>query len=280
MSNIQYDLFSSDVLSDKVQLLYVASAQFGPDWHSKVHTHNCTELIFCQHGIGTFHAGEKTQALGSDDLVIINAYVEHTESSFETNPLEYIVLGISGIDFLFEDINKGYTVFNYRSTREEINFYLREFIFEIQHKSEQWATVCQNLLNALLIKLTRYTNISLRSAPFMRNNKECFIVHQYIDNHYAENITLDYLAEYAHLNKYYLVHAFTKEYGISPINYLISRRIFESKYLLGHTNHSLSHIAHILGFSSPSYFSQSFRRIEQQSPMDYRKAQRNIINKD
>ncbi len=58
------------------------------------------------------------------------------------------------------------------------------------------------------------------------------------------------------MNKYYLVHSFSKEYGVSPINYLIGRRIEESRYLLADTNHSLSQISHMLGFSSPSYFSR------------------------
>ena len=67
------------------------------------------------------------------------------------------------------------------------------------------------------------------------------------------------------------MHTFSREFGISPINYLISRRIAESKHLLGETDHSLSQIAHMLGFSSPSYFSQSFRKLEGISPMEYRK---------
>ena len=71
-----------------------------------------------------------------------------------------------------------------------------------------------------------------------------------------------------------MVHAFSREYGISPINYLISRRIQESRYLLSTTDHSLSQIAHMLGFSSPSYFSQSFRKLSGMSPMEYRKQQR------
>lgn len=68
-----------------------------------------------------------------------------------------------------------------------------------------------------------------------------------------------------------MVHAFSREYGVSPINYLISRRIQESRYLLSDTDHSLSQISHMLGFSSPSYFSQSFRKLEGMSPMEYRK---------
>ncbi|MFR5782640.1 MAG: helix-turn-helix transcriptional regulator [Oscillospiraceae bacterium] len=82
------------------------------------------------------------------------------------------------------------------------------------------------------------------------------------------------LSELVHVNKYYMVHSFTKEYGISPINYLISRRIEESKYLLSDTDHSLSQISHMLGFSSPSYFSQSFRRLEGMSPMEFRRSSR------
>ena len=53
--------------------------------------------------------------------------------------------------------------------------------------------------------------------------------------------------------------------------YLHSRRIQESRFLLSETDHSLSQIARILGFSSLSYFSQSFRRLEGVSPMEYRK---------
>ena len=90
----------------------------------------------------------------------------------------------------------------------------------------------------------------------------------------SSNNSLDMLSELVHVNKYYMVHSFTKEYGISPINYLISRRIEESKYLLSDTDHSLSQISHMLGFSSPSYFSQSFRRLEGMSPMEFRRSSR------
>ncbi len=94
---------------------------------------------------------------------------------------------------------------------------------------------------------------------------------RYIDSHFKENIRLEQLASITHINKYHMVHSFSKEYGISPINYLISRRIEESRCLLSDTDHTLSEISHMLGFSSPSYFSQSFRRIENLSPMEYRK---------
>ena len=91
------------------------------------------------------------------------------------------------------------------------------------------------------------------------------------ENHFKESLTLDDLAAVAHVSKYYLAHAFSREYGTSPINYLLSCRIQESLYLLAETRMSLSQIAGMLGFSSPSYFSQSFRRIQGMSPLAYRK---------
>jgi AraC-like DNA-binding protein len=72
------------------------------------------------------------------------------------------------------------------------------------------------------------------------------------------------------MNKYYLSHAFKREYGVSPINYMITRRIEESKYLLAETDLSMSQIAQLLGFSSLSYFSQVFRKTQGISPMEYR----------
>ena len=88
------------------------------------------------------------------------------------------------------------------------------------------------------------------------------------------HLTLEQLAEEAHMNKYYLSHAFKREYGVSPIHYMIGRRIEESKYLLAETDLSMSQIAQLLGFSSLSYFSQVFRRTQSLSPMEYRQSSR------
>ena len=76
------------------------------------------------------------------------------------------------------------------------------------------------------------------------------------------------------MNKYHLSHTFQREYGISPISYLITRRIREGRHMLENTSYSLSQIAQSIGFSSPSYFSQSFRKAAGMSPAEYRKRAR------
>ena len=132
--------------------------------------------------------------------------------------------------------------------------------------------VCRCLLEVVLIQLGRQQDLSFSGeAPGPRASKECEFIRRYIDNHFKEDLTLDHLAKLAHLNKYYLSHSFRREFGTSPINYLISRRVDESRFLLQKTDPPLSLIAEILGFSSLSYFSQCFRRVEGISPTEYRK---------
>ena len=79
-------------------------------------------------------------------------------------------------------------------------------------------------------------------------------------NYFKEDITLQTLSDLTYLNKYYLVHAFKNYKGVSPINYLIEKRISEAKHLLGTTNFPIAKIASVVGFSSQSYFSQVFRK--------------------
>ncbi len=87
-------------------------------------------------------------------------------------------------------------------------------------------------------------------------------------------ITLDLLARQAHQNKYYVAHTFKEAFGISPIKYLMERRVEESKYLLEETDYSIGQIASITGFSSASHFCQAFRRITGTTAIDYRKKMR------
>ena len=150
----------------------------------------------------------------------------------------------------------------------------------LQESSESLAgheAACQHLLEVLLIRLGRQQAMSLSGeapGPGPRASQECEFIRRYIDNHFKEDLTLDHLAKLAHLNKYYLSHSFRREFGTSPINYLISRRVDESRFLLRRTDYSLSLIAEILGFSSLSYFSQCFHRVEGISPTEYRKQNR------
>lgn len=206
-------------------------------------------------------------------LVVVNPNVIHTEVSFESHPLEYIVLGIEGLEFTISDAAEGsFCIYTFKEDNDVL-VCMRKILREMQNRESSFQILCQAYMDIIVVQLMR--NASVSAVPIhsrLPANRQCATVKRYIDHHYKENITLDQLAEKVSITKYYMVHAFKREYGVSPINYIINCRIKEGKRLLAETDLSLSQIAAILGFSSSSYFSQTFRNAEGTSPTEYRKA--------
>lgn len=275
MSNNRYNIDPmavNPVDRSVTRLLYVSTARYGSEWHSTLHTHPCAELFFVTGGSGYLRLTDCSVPISTNDVIIVNSNVAHTEMSSEEMSLEYIVMGIDGLEALAGDRgDDGYSIVPYQSGQEQLLFYLKSLLREIEQKLPGYNTVCQDLLEVVLLQLMRRSEFTVTFVPSSRRApREAAIVRRYIDNHFKEKLTLDELAAVAHVSKYYLVHTFSREYGTSPINYLLSCRIQESLYLLSKTSLTLSEIAGTLGFSSPSYFSQSFRRLQGISPMQYR----------
>lgn len=254
------------------RLLYVSAAKYEEDWHSTLHAHDFSELFYIIGGKGQFIVEAERLEVRADDLLVVNPHAVHTELSLGTHPLEYIVLGIEGLAFhMGEGRNDSYFKMHFDQGNEELKYLLRMLLREVQGTDAERIMICQNLLNVLLLQMLRHQTIAFSNVPAKNASKECAAVRRYIEDHFKESLTLDELAEKAHLNKFYMSHEFKDTYGLSPINYLIECRVSESKYLLLDTNYSLSEIAAIVGFSSASYFSQSFKRVAGITPNDYRK---------
>ena len=273
VSTVCYDinLDKGDPLAQSdARLLNITWAQYSSEWNSTMHAHRHAEMFFIMSGSGTFQLQRHSFPVSGRSLVIINPGVMHCEQSNQGSPMEYIVLGVENLEMAANE--QGYVLTTFHRDWDAISVSLRLMLQEARSGQDGYSQVCQRMLEIILLRILRRRGLSLASeAVGMDDNRECGLVRRYIDEHFKESITLDQLAELAHINKYYLVHAFRKAYGTSPINYLISRRIQESRFLLTNSNHSLSQIARILGFSSLSYFSQSFHRTEGVSPMEYRK---------
>ena len=101
-------------LLSKIDLLYIESSKFDVDWHSTMHSHPFTEFFYVVSGEGQFKFSDETFIeVQADDMVIINPNVIHTEVSSKKDPLEYIVLGLNGVEFFSEKENDmGFSLHN------------------------------------------------------------------------------------------------------------------------------------------------------------------------
>ena len=274
MSNMTYSFKEPTDKKIIAKMLYISSAKYGLDWHSTQHEHNFTEIFYILGGSGIFKINSYNYPVQKDDIVIVNPFVSHTEISDPSNPLEYIALAVDGFTLTSGTNNNrlsDYFIINYKEKRNEIHFCLKLLLDEIKTKESGYETACRNLLELFLRIIKKHVNYDFSTTSYVRSNYECSRIKEYIDNNFKKDITLDSLADYTHLNKYYLSHIFLDCYGIPPIKYLNQKRIEESKHLLVTTNYSILQIANIVGFSSQSYFSQIFKKSCGKTPLEYRK---------
>lgn len=274
MSYKRYKLEKEVLRRLNIQLLYVTQARYEIDWYSVMHSHHFTELFYVVSGTGNFIVENTNFTVKPDDMVIINPNVSHTEFGDNLSHLEYIVIGVDGLQFEPEGSDKqyDYRLHNFQNYHNNISFYLKMLVQEVQKKEENYETICQDLLEIIILVLLRKTNDNVSFASTNKMTKECRFVEQYLDEHFSEDISLQQLSEMTYMNKYYLVHVFKNYKGQSPISYLIERRITEAKTLLESSNYSVAKIAHAVGFSSQSYFSQAFRKETNMTPNQYRKS--------
>jgi len=94
----------------------------------------------------------------------------------------------------------------------------------------------------------------------------------FIEEHFAEPVTLATMAELVGLSPYYFCRAFKQSFGTPPHRYLSSRRIERAKRLLIEHKQSITHIALEVGFDETSSFSAAFRKATGLTPTAYQRS--------
>lgn len=95
-------------------------------------------------------------------------------------------------------------------------------------------------------------------------------VKTYIQDHYAENLTLAVLSNVFFVCPAYLSRLFKKKTGINFVDYLTRLRVEKAKEFLAIPTLKVYTVAEMVGYENPRYFSRIFKDITGTSPQDYR----------
>lgn len=93
---------------------------------------------------------------------------------------------------------------------------------------------------------------------------------EFIDQRYAEPLTLPQMAAHVGLSPTHFLRTFKAVMGRTPIEFLIRIRIREAKRLLGDVRLSVSEVGYRVGYNDPHYFARQFRSSDGLSPREYR----------
>ena len=109
-----------------------------------------------------------------------------------------------------------------------------------------------------------------KKKQHLYSNSVCQVL-EYISIHYGQDISLNDLSNYVHLNRSYLSTRFKKEVGVNINVYLLNYRLEKAKELLCSTNNLVQQICDEVGIPDSAYFSKQFKKYSGESPLEFRK---------
>ena len=139
-----------------------------------------------------------------------------------------------------------------------------------ENKNEQpQAVQTEQELNELL-QIRRDKLAKLQEA-----GKDPFTITTCPRDHYAQEIRLDDIAAHVNICKNECCRFFKKHMKMTIFDYILFLRIQNSLALL-REGESITRTASLVGFSSPAYYGQIFRRYMKCTPREYQKGDRSL----
>lgn len=123
----------------------------------------------------------------------------------------------------------------------------------------------QKYLDYLVTSAVKYKMSVEKSSTVVTKTK------RYIEEHYAEDLSRNKLAEMVFLNEDYLTRIFKKQMDISLSNFILQTRLNAAKDMLKNTTDAVNNVASAVGYPNYSHFSRLFKKSVGCSPNEYRK---------
>lgn len=95
-------------------------------------------------------------------------------------------------------------------------------------------------------------------------------IKRYVEEHYAEDLSLSGLAQKYGVDKSYLSRCFKQTTGKNLIPYITQLRLEKGKEMIRANDLSLTEISYLIGYDDYAYFNRIFRKMEGMSPREYR----------
>ena len=162
--------------------------------------------------------------------------------------------------FLYSTILSICAVLSHFSDLEKMNSN-PENILQLESIDKMEAAILQNLQNTLTIIATLHP----KETTYIKEAKK------YIEENYAQNLTLKLIAAHLHITSNYLGRLFFDQTHTRIMDYLNEVRIAAACDLMATKDLSLLEISEKVGFTNQSYFSACFLKLKKTSPREYRK---------
>jgi AraC-like DNA-binding protein len=256
------------------------------------HGHQFLSLVYFEQGGGRQRVGSQEWEVCAGDLFLISPGETHDASrlgdaagwmvefsadviepagdttaflSWHTNPLLYPFVRSSGAEVARFEVRA--------EDRAEWSRRLRFMDSELREKGPGYREAVSAYLTLALVDIARLAQdvvgqLRVQEQPVLAG------VFGFIEDHYAEPISLKDVARAANLSSGYLTTLVRRQTGRTVLEWIAERRMAEARRLLVETDESVERIGARVGYDDPAYFARRFRSTHKATPASWRNANR------
>jgi AraC-like DNA-binding protein len=262
-----------------------------PYFYNHLHRHNETQITWIIKGAGTLIAGNYMQPFKSGDVYIIGANQPHIFKNDKSYFLKNSKQSVKAITVFFDPKVLAQTILQLPETKAIKKFIdITAYGLQVPANKQQLITDEMLLVQSLKTghKIAAFLRLLQLLADIKNWNSLATItpensftdneglrmnnIYQYTMANYAEQVKLKEIADIAFMSPQAFCRYFKKHTRKTYFDFLNEVRINEAcqKIVTGSFD-SISSIALDTGFNSTANFCRVFKKVTQQSPLQYRK---------
>ena len=250
---------------------------------SRLHFHNCLEIGFCRSDSGYLRFEDEIVPFRAGDVFLIPRHVPHTTCSTKgcRSLWAYLYVDLDALARSVMDAPKSaaaqsvqwpsrYIKFSQIQQTARIPFLAHCMMDEALNNADASSQLLRIYAMALNEELARYFSSS--AHPVSKPSKLFPLkpALEYILDHYMEPCDTETLASMCHLSQTHFRRLFLACMDATPLQFVISTRIYQACILLANTNEPVLSIAQAVGMPSASSFNRNFQQVVGMSPRQYR----------
>ncbi|MDD3927268.1 MAG: helix-turn-helix domain-containing protein, partial [bacterium] len=259
---------------------------------TEMHTHDFCELVVVLAGHGLHVTSDNRYPIAAGDVFVILSGSEHTYEDCKQLEIYNVLFDMSKLNLPVSDLYKlpsYHALFSLepgiRGTSDtaphhyltlskpdldEIGCILARTAEELTLQEPGYQGMAVSLFFQTIIFLSRrYACITIPEPwQWLRLGE----IMSYIEQHTSEMLTLAQLARIAGVSVSTLHRTFRAALGVSPMEYVIRRRLERAAGLLRYTDLTITEIASQTGFTDSNFFARQFRKRFGCAPRELRRS--------
>lgn len=246
------------------------------------HVHNSCELLFIEQGGGEYRIGGQQYHVEKNGVLIIGGTDPHSRRFTQVPCIRYGLTVLPAFLQSLPIINGYMNVYRTHSPEEAkklqgiepVTFErMVSIIWQLREETKDNGQGKGDMVYALLLELTIILNrlLHLKKKDISGMYKTMSDIKNYIDFHYAENLSLEELSRLFYLQPNTISKNFHKTFEKNINSYIRSVRVSNSVRILENNDISITELSEVVGYASVNTFLRQFRESLGISPLQYKK---------